>query len=186
MSTANRQPSPMTRRKALLCGRHFTGAVRDIVPDVRDVQAVDFVSDDSVFAGTMTMTWEVTAVDGGTRVDITANDVRMASPPRTTGKDSLPPLRISLRTSSGRSLTTRSGKGTGVPGYSPACYSDALLGCFVAPKRAVIADASDGPGSFRRPRGCTVGVGVAGRRSRRGDEFATLRGSEPMGQVGID
>ena len=47
----------------------------DIVPDVRVVQAVDFVSDDPAFAGTMTMTWEVTAVDGGTRVDITAEDV---------------------------------------------------------------------------------------------------------------
>jgi uncharacterized protein YndB with AHSA1/START domain len=47
----------------------------DIVPDVRVVQAVDFVSDDPAFAGTMTMTWEVTAVDGGTRVDITADDV---------------------------------------------------------------------------------------------------------------
>jgi uncharacterized protein YndB with AHSA1/START domain len=47
----------------------------DIVPDVRVVQAVDFVSDDAAFAGTMLMTWEVTAVDGGTRVDITADDV---------------------------------------------------------------------------------------------------------------
>ena len=47
----------------------------DIVPDVSVVQAVDFVSDDPAFAGTMTMTWEVTAVDGGTRVDITADDV---------------------------------------------------------------------------------------------------------------
>jgi uncharacterized protein YndB with AHSA1/START domain len=47
----------------------------DVVPGVRVVQAVDFVSDDPAFAGTMTMTWEVTAVDGGTRVDITADDV---------------------------------------------------------------------------------------------------------------
>jgi uncharacterized protein YndB with AHSA1/START domain len=47
----------------------------DIVPDQRVVQAVDFLSDDPAFAGTMTMTWEVTAVDGGTRVDITAVDV---------------------------------------------------------------------------------------------------------------
>jgi uncharacterized protein YndB with AHSA1/START domain len=47
----------------------------DIVPGVRVVQAVDFVSDDPAFAGTMTMTWEVTAVDGGTRVDITADYV---------------------------------------------------------------------------------------------------------------
>jgi uncharacterized protein YndB with AHSA1/START domain len=47
----------------------------DIVSDVRVVQAVDFVSDDPAFAGTMTMTWEVTAVDGGTRVDIAADNV---------------------------------------------------------------------------------------------------------------
>jgi uncharacterized protein YndB with AHSA1/START domain len=47
----------------------------DIVPDVRVVQAVDFVSDDPALAGTMTMTWEVTAAEGGTRVDITADDV---------------------------------------------------------------------------------------------------------------
>ena len=47
----------------------------DIAPNVRVVQAVDFVSDDRAFAGTMTMTWAVEAVDGGTRVDITADDV---------------------------------------------------------------------------------------------------------------
>ncbi len=47
----------------------------DIVPGVRIVQVVDFVSKDPAFAGTMTMTWEVAAVDGGTRVDITARDV---------------------------------------------------------------------------------------------------------------
>ena len=47
----------------------------DLVPGVRVVQAVDFVSDDPAYAGTMTMTWEVTAVDGGSRVDITAENV---------------------------------------------------------------------------------------------------------------
>ena len=47
----------------------------DIVPNDRVVQAVDFVSDDPAFAGTMTMTWAVQAVDGGTRVEITADDV---------------------------------------------------------------------------------------------------------------
>ncbi|MFY1695562.1 SRPBCC domain-containing protein [Solwaraspora sp. WMMA2101] len=47
----------------------------DIVPGVRVVQAVDFVADDPAYAGTMTMTWEVTAVDGGTRVAIRAEDV---------------------------------------------------------------------------------------------------------------
>jgi uncharacterized protein YndB with AHSA1/START domain len=47
----------------------------DIVAGARVVQAVDFVSDDPAYAGTMTMTWEVTAVDAGTRVDIVADDV---------------------------------------------------------------------------------------------------------------
>ncbi|MEV8117634.1 SRPBCC family protein [Streptomyces xiamenensis] len=47
----------------------------DIVPGVRVVQAVDFVSDDPANAGTMTMTWQVTAVPAGTRVDIVATDV---------------------------------------------------------------------------------------------------------------
>jgi uncharacterized protein YndB with AHSA1/START domain len=47
----------------------------DIVPGERVVQAVDFVSDDPAYAGTMTMTWQVTAVDAGTRVNIVATDV---------------------------------------------------------------------------------------------------------------
>ena len=47
----------------------------DIVPGERVVQAVDFVSDDPANAGTMIMTWEVTAVDARTRVDIVAEDV---------------------------------------------------------------------------------------------------------------
>ena len=47
----------------------------DIVPGQRVVQAVDFVSDDPAYAGTMTMTWEIAAVEAGTRVDIVAEDV---------------------------------------------------------------------------------------------------------------
>jgi uncharacterized protein YndB with AHSA1/START domain len=47
----------------------------DVVPNVRVVQAVDFVSDDPAFAGTMTMTWELTVENGGTRVEIRADDV---------------------------------------------------------------------------------------------------------------
>ena len=39
------------------------------------MQAVDFVSGDPANAGTMTMTWELTALDAGTRVDIRAEDV---------------------------------------------------------------------------------------------------------------
>ena len=47
----------------------------ELVPGARVVQAVDFVSDDPAYAGTMTMTWAVTAVDAGTRVDFTADNV---------------------------------------------------------------------------------------------------------------
>jgi uncharacterized protein YndB with AHSA1/START domain len=47
----------------------------DIVEGKQVVQAVDFVSDDPGYAGTMTMTWEVTAVDDAARVEIRAEDV---------------------------------------------------------------------------------------------------------------
>jgi uncharacterized protein YndB with AHSA1/START domain len=47
----------------------------DIEPNERVVQAVHFVSDDPAFAGTMTMTWAVREVDGGTRVELIADDV---------------------------------------------------------------------------------------------------------------
>jgi len=47
----------------------------EIVPGERVVQAVEFVADDPAFAGTMIMTWQVTAVDAGTRVDIRAENV---------------------------------------------------------------------------------------------------------------
>lgn len=47
----------------------------DLVPDVRVVQAVDFVSDDPAFAGTMTMTWELEPEPEGTRVTFRADDV---------------------------------------------------------------------------------------------------------------
>jgi uncharacterized protein YndB with AHSA1/START domain len=49
--------------------------VVDIVPGERVVHAVDFVSDDPAYAGTMIMNWEVSAVDAGTRVSIVAEDV---------------------------------------------------------------------------------------------------------------
>ena len=47
----------------------------DLVPGERVVQAVDFVSDDPAFAGTMTMTWEVATSDDGSRVTFRADDV---------------------------------------------------------------------------------------------------------------
>lgn len=39
------------------------------------MQEADFASDDPAYACTMTMTWEVTAVEGGARVDIVAEGV---------------------------------------------------------------------------------------------------------------
>jgi uncharacterized protein YndB with AHSA1/START domain len=47
----------------------------ELIPGVRVVYAVDFDSDNAAFAGTMTMTWDLTPVDGETRVDITADNV---------------------------------------------------------------------------------------------------------------
>jgi uncharacterized protein YndB with AHSA1/START domain len=47
----------------------------DIVPGVRVTQAINFVSDDPAQAGIMTMTWEVTAVEHGTRVEFRAENV---------------------------------------------------------------------------------------------------------------
>jgi uncharacterized protein YndB with AHSA1/START domain len=63
--------------------RGKTGAGTDIVearfvellPGARVVQEADFVSDDPAYAGTMTMTWEITAVRDGTRVDVVAERV---------------------------------------------------------------------------------------------------------------
>ena len=46
-----------------------------LVPGARVVQEVEFESDDPLFAGTMTVTWHISAADAGTLVEITAEDV---------------------------------------------------------------------------------------------------------------
>lgn len=51
------------------------GRFVDVVPGVRVVQAVDFVSDDPAYGGTMTMSWSLTPVGGGTRVEVRADNV---------------------------------------------------------------------------------------------------------------
>lgn len=51
------------------------GCFVELLPDRRMVMAVDFDSNDSAFAGTMTMTWELAAVPNGTRVTVTAEHV---------------------------------------------------------------------------------------------------------------
>ncbi|MFI6304348.1 SRPBCC family protein [Amycolatopsis thailandensis] len=47
----------------------------DLVPRERVVQLAVFESEDPSFAGTMTMTWELTAAGDGTEVTVTATDV---------------------------------------------------------------------------------------------------------------
>jgi uncharacterized protein YndB with AHSA1/START domain len=47
----------------------------EISANERIVQEVDFVSDDPAFAGTMTMTWELSAEGSNTRVEVRADDV---------------------------------------------------------------------------------------------------------------
>jgi uncharacterized protein YndB with AHSA1/START domain len=47
----------------------------ELVPGQQVVLAVDFASDDPAYAGTMTMTWDLTPLGEGTRVDITADNV---------------------------------------------------------------------------------------------------------------
>jgi uncharacterized protein YndB with AHSA1/START domain len=47
----------------------------DLVPGVRVVQAVEFVSDDPRYAGTMTLTWELSQLGAGTKIEIRAEDV---------------------------------------------------------------------------------------------------------------
>jgi uncharacterized protein YndB with AHSA1/START domain len=64
----------------------------EVTPGVRVVQAVDFVSDDPAFAGTMTMTWAVADAEGGTLVEIRAEDV----PPGISAEDHAAGLTASL------------------------------------------------------------------------------------------
>lgn len=47
----------------------------EIADGERVVQAVDFAAEDPAFTGTMTMTWALEPIDGGTRVEIMADDV---------------------------------------------------------------------------------------------------------------
>jgi uncharacterized protein YndB with AHSA1/START domain len=51
------------------------GRFLELIPNRRVVEAVDFESDDAAFAGTMTMTWTLTPVAGGTEVQVTAGNV---------------------------------------------------------------------------------------------------------------
>ena len=62
---ARRRPTPTSSKRAS----------SNSCPAVRVVQAVEFVSDDPAFAGTMLMTWSLEPVDEGTLVTFRADDV---------------------------------------------------------------------------------------------------------------
>ncbi|MEV6785353.1 SRPBCC family protein [Streptomyces sp. NPDC051098] len=47
----------------------------ELVPSERVVQTAVFEADDPAYAGTMTMTWDLTPVGDGTEVTVTATDV---------------------------------------------------------------------------------------------------------------
>lgn len=47
----------------------------ELVPGERVVMAVDFVSEDPAFAGTMLVTWQIAEVEGGTKIEVRADDV---------------------------------------------------------------------------------------------------------------
>ncbi|MBC2640181.1 SRPBCC family protein [Rhodococcus wratislaviensis] len=51
------------------------GEFAELTPDERVVQRAVFVADDAAFAGTMTMTWELTPVPSGTEVVVSASNV---------------------------------------------------------------------------------------------------------------
>lgn len=51
------------------------GRFLELVPGKRVVQSAEFASDDPQFAGTMRMTYELSAAEAGTRVTITAENV---------------------------------------------------------------------------------------------------------------
>jgi uncharacterized protein YndB with AHSA1/START domain len=63
-------PGKTTKSTDVVSGRFV-----ELVPDERISLAINFVSDDPSFAGTMTMTWTLVSENAGTLVTITAVDV---------------------------------------------------------------------------------------------------------------
>jgi hypothetical protein len=64
---ADRGTTRPVRREATAASDIVEARFVEVVPGVRVVQAVDFVSDDPANAGPMAMTWQLTAVDAATR-----------------------------------------------------------------------------------------------------------------------
>ena len=69
------QEAATSRGKATADSDVVESRFLELSPGRRVVQAVDFVSDDPAFSGTMTMTWALSPDGDGTRVAIRADDV---------------------------------------------------------------------------------------------------------------
>jgi uncharacterized protein YndB with AHSA1/START domain len=68
------------------------GRFVEVVPGKRIVQAIEFESEDPAFAGKMTMIWSVSKANGGTRVEIVAENV----PPGISAEDHAEGMNSSL------------------------------------------------------------------------------------------
>ena len=67
--------------------------VGKVVQVIGNVLDVEFESDDPAYSGTMTMAWSLDPVEGGTRVEVRAEDV----PPGISAEDHAAGLASSLR-----------------------------------------------------------------------------------------
>jgi len=75
MALTYEQPDHSAPGKASEHADIVRGRFLELIADQRIVQQVEFESDDPAFAGTMKMTWTLTAVPGGTEVAIICEDV---------------------------------------------------------------------------------------------------------------
>ena len=75
MTLTYETPDSATPGKSAADADVVEGKFIELVPGKRIVQQADFVSDDPAFAGTMTMTWSLAPVPGGTEVTIIADNV---------------------------------------------------------------------------------------------------------------
>jgi len=75
MSFAYTEANHETRGKTSADEDVFEGRFLELVPDQRVVELIEFQSDDPTFAGAMTVTTSLCAVNGGTEVTIRCDNV---------------------------------------------------------------------------------------------------------------
>jgi uncharacterized protein YndB with AHSA1/START domain len=60
----------------------YSGEFARLVPDEQVVESIEFDTDDPDLGGTMTLTWTLREVDGGTEVDLVHEGIPDAVPPQ--------------------------------------------------------------------------------------------------------